>query len=861
LIQLFKLISLAYLRERPLKVLLTLLGMASGIAVFVAIQIANQSVLRSFENSITQLSGQADITVQGQGRQLTDEDYIHVKKLKGILEATPLIEDIATCLQNPDLKLSLLGFDPVSRAAFFPPQDLKLSPAEKKLAEQIFTMMSQPGLVLVPQNLLKNCPAKSTALFQVRYGQIILSFPYQTYEVGNSPWKEKPTLVMDIATAQELLGKIGQVSQIEIKLLPSIQVENWLQAQQKQLPLGLRLASQQERLQQGRSLLSAFQHNLLSLGLISIFVAVFIVYNSASISLLYRRSQIAVLRALGASHPRIWAIFLIEILSLGFLSACLGLLLGWFLAKLIFGQVLETVHQHYLADLAGSLSLSPTTILYGILLGGLASLLGAVFPLLEASRVSPIEATRKLSYERHIRKHPFLLLGLSAALAGMAAFSYLQVSFQEPNWAFLLAFAVLLGFLCLTPFLLRLLLVPLKTLFRRLQRPAALMASVQILENPYRYSMVTAALALAIALWIGIGMMVSSFRLSLEDWLRVSVAGDLYIDLEASTSNPKLFIPETLYQETRAWPEVEWVDTLKTVTVDYRGQSREISIVQLNTLMQQGHLNILTGKRESFAASSLEDSNHRTQTMRVAVSESFARKHGLELDNIFKVQSPWGDWTFQIKAILYDYSSEQGVIYVDTAEFANRIPQNGYYALALYLKDPSMAKAIKEKILKLPKLPPDLRISLQEQVYARVLSIFDQTFQVTQALRVVALFVAFLGILSTLALLMEEKRREVGLLQAIGMGPGHINSYGFLQGLLLAWVGYVMGAISGVALAWVIVKIVHYYFFGWSIHFYFNFPLLLQGLGLTLFTGGLASLWGIYLLKKLQPAEALRFDE
>ncbi|MCP5467747.1 MAG: ABC transporter permease [Deltaproteobacteria bacterium] len=872
---LLRLMSGAYLRQRPLKVFLTVLGMASGIAVFIAIQIANQSILYSFENSIEQLSGQADLTIFPQARKLKDADYVRVKKIKGVSEVSPLIEAFVTCMGQKESvdplskKISLLGIDPISRAAFFSKKNLKLSSSEKKLGEQIFNLMMRPGWVLVPKNFLEECPQKSKSIFELSFSGKILRFPYQVYESQETQWETAPPLLTDIASAQELLGMIGELSQIDVQL-QSQEVEEWIEQNLSQFEPDLRVVSQKKRLQQGQSLLSAFQHNLISLGLISIFVAVFIVYNAASISLLYRRSQLAVLRALGASRPKVWVIFLIEIFILGLVSSALGIVLGWLIANLIFGQVLETVNQHYLSGFVGVLYLSNSTIFYGLALGTLASLLGALLPLLEASSVSPVEATRNLSYEKHIRKHPYLLLSLFFLMMLLAGFSYQSVSFSQPNWAFLVAFSALLSILCLTPFLLRWLLQPLKIFFRRTRQASALMSSVQILENPYRYSMVTAALALAISLWIGIGMMVSSFRLSLEDWLQDSVPGDIYVDLESRDQPLNKFLPQELYSKVSSWPEIDWIDTLRTFEVDYHGEVKKVSSIRLSSLMQKGYMNLLAGQRESFSEEEIKNFKQSSSPIFLsAVSESFAQKNRLRLDDVFLVQSPWGKWSFKIKAILYDYSSEQGVLYIDHSQFSQwHFQRSGsvddidkYEALAFYLKDSSQKEQLLQRLLTLAESTQGLRVRSQQEVYDRVLSIFDQTFQVTQALRVVALFVAFLGILSTLALLMEEKRREVGLLQAVGMDPVDIYRYGFYQGILLAWVGYVIGAIAGVTLCWIIIKVVHYYFFGWSIRFYFNFSLLLQSLILTLSTGAIASLWGIYSLKKLQPADALRFDE
>lgn len=659
---------------------------------------------------------------------------------------------------------------------------------------------------------------------------------------------------VDIATAQEVLGELGYLGRIELKLKPGPE-SAFRDAAALSLASGLAFEGKEENLGRGRELLKAFQLNLLSLALVAVFVAVFIVYNSASLSVLQRRADMAVLRCLGATRSQLALSFAIEVFILGSLSGALGVLLGGALAGAIFGQIAETVQNLYLG--ATQLKLfgdwrsagSAFALAFG------ASALGALLPLLEAFSTSPAEAVRRLGYERRLRRHPLLLAGVAALMFAIALVSARISSIQRPAWGFVTAFTVLLGFLLATPGVMKAFLAPLVRTASALRLGFTQVACAQIQENPYRYGVVTAALALGVALWLGVSLMITSFRATVVDWIEGTIRGDLYLTLSDNPGNGyQSFLPDDFTKQANSLPGVLRRDFLRVIPSRIGSDSVHVSAIELQDLRSRGQLKILAEAPEAFQGGEAAGGW-------AAVSESFARRRGLKSGDAFQISTDWGTWNLKVGAILYDYSSERGIVYVEREAFAAFSGDRRIHGIALYLQNPAEAEALAARVRAWPNTPPTLEVRPNREVRERILKIFDQTFRVTEALKGVALFVAFLGILTTLSLLLEEKRREVGLLQALGATPAQLGGYALSQGGALGLCGWFLGALCGVALCWVIIRVINYDHFGWTIFFQPDWSLLAKSLGLTLAVAILATLWPMRYLRKIEPSEALRFEE
>ena len=821
--------------------------MAAGIAVFSAIESANRSALDSFRQSVEEVSGRADLALVARQRPLQNEDYAAVLANPFTLAATPLIEAVGLCGPKLESSFSLLGIDPLSRGDFFA-GDRPAPQASENRSRPWLDLMAEPATILLSPQLAQSCGVGEGQSFQVS-----LAGRWKTLEARIlGEMKTTASLAfVDIASAQELLENSERLSRIEVRVQPGKSAE-WRADAERRMTPGLAILTTQERLGEGRNLLKAFQLNLLSLGLVAVFVAVFIVYNASSLALLHRRPDLAVLRALGATRGRLALALGLEALLMGLLGGALGFLLGTALAHLLFGAIARTVRQLYLSQAELRWDWNLQGLLVALLLGLIGALLGTLLPLGEALAVRPVEAARRFSYERHLRHHPLFLLGLSALAFSVAALAAWLSSPERPTWGFVTAFGTLIGFLLLTPLAMRLVLFCLQALAKLGRWGAAQVACSQVAENPYRYSVVTAALALGVTLWLGVSLMVNSFRGAVVEWIGTGVRGDVYVTLRDNAANGyRSFLPEDFISKIKSAAGEARIDTIRSFEARRGSNEVTVSAIALRDLMSHGQISFLEGSAAPFLA----------EEQVAAVSESFARRQKLELGDPLLLETEWGSWPLKVGAIFHDYSSERGVVYVDRETFQSFSSDPKIQGIALYLRDPSRADALIAQFRAMEGAPPTLEVRPYREVRARVMEVFDQTFAVTDLLKYVALFVAFLGVLTTLAILLEEKRREVGLLQALGISPRGLSGYGLSQGLALACCGYFLGAMAGLALAWVLLKVLHYDHFGWTIPFHWNPWILLLGFGLTLTVGALATAVPIRWLGRIPPSEALRYEE
>jgi len=846
-VSLFRYFTLPYWRRRRLKTFLTILGMASGIAVYAAIDLANRSALRSFETSVTRVSGKADLAVVGRERPLSDDDFRAILENSHTLSATPLIEIQGSC-PPAGAPLTLLGIDPMSRADFF-----SVGGKTTETATWL-DIMAKPRLAMVSRHLARSCGIEEGKEFEVLLQGQRHRLQARFAKTGDSDFEESRLIFVDIATAQEILQLQGRLDRVEVRTRPG-ETQAWIQDAESTLKPGLSFSSQTETLGRGRELLKAFQLNLLSLGLVAIFVAAFIVYNSASLSVLHRRADLAVLRALGASRRQLGAAFALETLVSGTLSAVLGVCLGTLLAKALFGEVSQTVHNLYLSSTELKLHADLRVFLPALALALGASALGSFLPLLEVLSIGPAEGLRRLGHEGRLRRHPLVLATFAALMFVAALLSAKLSSIRHPAWGFATAFAVLSGFLALTPGVMKILLSGIARLVRWLRWGFSQIACAQIAENPYRYGVVTAALALGVALWLGVSLMIVSFRSTVVDWIEGTIRGDLYLNLKDNQDNGfRSFLPENFLKATANIPGVERRDAIRRFTAWMDRTEIPVSAIELRQLFRDGKLKTLAKDDRLLESPSGE-------TMPAAISESLARRQNLQVGDEITLATEWGNRSLKIASILYDYSSERGLIYVDRQDFAQWSHDGRIQGLALYLHNPDDSDRLSQQIRDWPSAPPTLEVRPNREVRGRILKIFDETFQVTEALKLVSLFVAFLGILSTLSILMEEKRREIGLMQSLGMTPLQLSGYGLSQGAALGLCGWFLGSICGIALAWVIIRVINYDHFGWTIFFRLDPRLLAKGFVLTLAVAIVATVWPMRYLRKIKPSEALRFEE
>ncbi|MEQ1862691.1 MAG: FtsX-like permease family protein, partial [Chthoniobacteraceae bacterium] len=720
---------LRYTARHKLLAALNVLSVALGIAVYLAIQIANHSSNESFAAGVDLVAGKAHLEVRG---DIDETLWPRLAQAPGVKAATAVVEGVATLPDLPGEYLRLVGVDIFTSTPF------STFRVDGRL--DLDRWLGQRGSVAL------------TTEFAARHALVVgsklrASIDATTHELEvvalidtrDSPAGAQPRFAtMDLGWAQELFGTQGRLSSIQLLLdeprdAPQI-------AASLALPPGLRAEPPRQRSFQMQTMLAAFRMNLTALSLVSLLVGAFLIYNTISASVARRRVELGILRALGATRWEVRALFLGEALIFGVAGIVIGSFAGIALASVTVQAVERTVSSLYLLTSIDRQFLSPWQFVTSAALGIAAVLAGAWIPADEAARIDPIAALSSGAHAERSERSRWRWSWIAAACLALALiFSALGLRTGPPLLAFVGAFFTLAGFAALAPSATRSLGAAATTVSR--------LAADRLRRSIHRNAVTVAALSTAIAMTVGLAVMIHSFRRTVDQWMAQSVVADLYI---APASNEVIglsaAVPAPVIEWLRAQPGVDSVDTFREVRVSIGSQPALLAVIDGR---YRGNLDF--GTRDAAPI--------MRRVMRgeaVAVTESFARKFHLGAGDTARLASPGGPVGFPIAGVYRDYTRDQGAIFITRELFARHWPDAGPNSLAVYLQPNADAARVADAFTAKFGATGEFVVYSNRTLRQRILKIFDQTFAVTDVLRVIALAVALLGVALSATTLVAE---------------------------------------------------------------------------------------------------------
>jgi putative ABC transport system permease protein len=663
---------------------------------------------------------------------------------------------------------------------------------------------------------------------------------------SDNPAAREGLLLADIAVAQELLGRQGWLDRIDLMLN-----EAQAKALKDALPQGLRLERSATRNASTVRMTEAFQINLTAMSLLALLVGGFIIYNTMTFSVLQRRPLFGHLRVLGVTRGELFRLIIGESLLLGLIGTLLGLLAGSAIAAFLVGLVTRTINDLYFTLNLSRLFISPEVLLKGVLLGLGATLIASLFPAVEAARSEPRDVQRRTQLEgRMSRLFPWL------ALAGLALMGLSLLAIRLPSQSLLLAFAALflliLGFSLTVPRLLSLSTHLLEPLLNRLSPPIGRLALRGLSRSLSRTGPAVAALTVAISATVGVGVMISSFRDTVNLWLQQTLTSDIYISAPSGVSNRAggALDPAIL-------PRLEKLAGISAIS---RGRSVRID-------SQQGEVELLAIK---MASHSYRGFNFKGETLPrlwprfdagelILVSEPYAYRHQLRVGQTLALFTAEGWRDFTVGAVFFDYGTDQGKLVMQQTSYAAHWHDPDYSALGILLHDPTQAAAVMAEIRHALKgIEKNFLLRATGDIRQHSLAVFDRTFAVTRVLRLLSIGVAFIGILSALLSLHLERVKEHAVLRATGATPRQMLGLVTLQSALLGLIAGVFALPLGLLMSDILIHAVNLRSFGWTLQTSLPPRVLLEALFLAVLAALLAGLYPAWRVARAQPADALR---
>ncbi|WP_029214835.1 FtsX-like permease family protein [Kallotenue papyrolyticum] len=841
--------SLRYLLRHPWQVGLSILGVALGVAVVIAIDLANGSARAAFQLSTETVTGRATHQIVGAAQGL-DETLYRELLLRGLgVPLAPVVEGYAQAADRQLGTLRIFGIDPFAETAF---RSL-LGGAQS--GDDLTPLLAEPATTLISTQT-----AQRAGLGVGDELPIVVDGERKALRIVGilEPQDDASRrgldglLIMDIATAQETLGRVGRLSRIDLLLPEGAAGEALAQRLAAWLPPGVTLERAAARTQSVEQLGRAFEVNLTALSLLALVVGMFLIYNTATFSVVQRRGLLGTLRCLGVSRREIFALILVEAALLGAIGSALGVLLGIALGRGLVTLVTRTINDLYFVVTVRSLYITAPTLGKGLLLGLGATVITAALPAYEASTTPPRTVLRRSSAEERIRRAlpRVSLLGLLLLVAGGGLLALpsrsLVVSFSG-------LFGLIFGCALLTPLatlaLMTLLRPPGGWAFGLLGR----MAPRGVIAALSRTSVAIAALMIAVSVTVGVGIMVGSFRQTVITWLETSLQADIYISSPGLAANrPDAALDPRVAEVACALPEVAACTRNRNILAR-TADGQPVIVVGVDAPPEPPPAYRLVAGALPAAWQAVQQGNA------VLVSEPLAYRLGLpRTGGSVTLVTDQGPQRLAVAGIFYDYSSDQGVVIMPLARYRQFWNDAAISSVALMLQPGTDVDRSVERLRAQVGGLQELLIRSNRGLREETLRVFDRTFAITAVLQLLATLIAFVGILSALMALQLERARELGVMRANGLTPRQLWGVVLGQTGLMGLTAGLLALPVGVLVALVLVHVINKRSFGWSLQVIFTPGVFVQALALAILAALLAGIYPSYRMARTSPAVALR---
>jgi putative ABC transport system permease protein len=818
--------------------------------VVVSIDLANASAERAFRLSTETLTGRATHQITAGPQGVVESTFTRLKTSGWPEPAAPVV---AAYVSSPELggrPMQLLGIDPFSDSPFrtFLGQDARIP------LDQLTAFFTRRSAVLISLPLAQRYGLEIGAPITLQLaGRTNQAFVVGLLEPTDNLSRRTldGVILADISTAQELTATEGWLTRVDL-IFPANDPGAAARLEQ-QLPPGYLVSPAAARTDAIEQMTQAFRVNLSALSLLALVVGLFLIYNTMTFSVVQRRSLFGTLRCLGVTRREIFTLVLAEAGLVGVIGSTLGLAIGVVLGHVTVGMVSQTINDLYFTTTVRDTGLPIESLVKGGLLGLLATLLTAGLPAWEAATVPPRAALLRSGLEDRARRSVGWA-GLGGVVAAGLAFGLFRMPTSNlaagfgGTLLFVLAAALLATVFTVAFFRL------VQPLTSRIFGLAGRMAPRNLLNALSRTAVAVIALMIAVAVTVGISVMIDSFRSTVVVWLEETLGSDVYISAPVFTATtPSDAIGTAVISQLEAWPGVARVDLLRSTSVQSRQGPVNLSATQNPDIGSERRFIALEGSPETVWQRLLEDN--------LLLSEPLAYRLGVSRPGgVIELNTLQGWRSFRVIGIYYDYASSEGTALMGLARYRTLWQDQAVTAIGLRLPPGQDADAVTRALQDGLKGGQSLLIRANSTLRQDVMNVFDRTFAITIALRFLATLVAFIGVLSALFLLQIEKQREVGVLRAIGLGAGQLRRMVLIETGLMGLAAGLLALPTGLGLALILIHVINKRSFGWTLQLHIDPWALAQGMLVAVGAALLAGVYPALRLSRMPAAEAIRYE-
>ncbi len=853
-------ISLKRMLLNKAQTIMTVSGICLGVSAVVSIGIVNKSVLNSFEDSITRVTGRASLQITGSASGFPEDIIERVRKVPGVEYAVPVIETRGIVSGVKERAIMILGIDVLQDRQI---REYSLSGEDAEIPD-LLMFLARADSILITKEMALREGIKSEQIIRIQTVRGILPFRVRGMLNPEGPAKAMSgnVAVMDIFAAQKAFGKEGRIDRIDVSVLKGSEIGAVQDGIKNSLPQGYGVDTPAGRTAQVGMLLSHFQKNINTISFIAVFVGMYLIYNAVSISVVQRRKEIGILRALGATRRGIVGLFMGETFMNAVAGSGLGIGLGFAFARMATGAVTGTVSDLYMSTGAPGIMLSWKDAAAGFGTGIAASMIAAFLPALSSSRITPISAIRSLPYtdDRRSGKRAWIFAALCAAAAiGILIMYETSGAFRKYGGSTAMFSAIIflmLGVSLATPSFLKGFLAMFQRLVSPISGAAGRLAGLNISKNIGRNSVAAAAIFYGISVFVSSSTLINSTKQSVQDWVEATVRGDIIVTSGhpiATSGAQNIPMPVEMWKEMEQAPGVLSADPYRRLYIQDENGRILLVTFDIKRRMEYSPLVIANGKRDDLLGSLPGRDS-------VAISESLAARYRLAPGDSILLPTPQGPVRFSVAAVMVDYRAESGSVLMDMKTYQRHWKDFVADSFSVRVKPGINADMVRREILNIFGSDRRLFVLPAKSYRDEIQKVVDQAFVLVQAINVLTLLIAGFGIVITMLASVLERTREIGILRSLGMMKRQVAGVVVFESVILGAAGGILGTAAGMLTGWMSMEGFLRADYGASMQYRFSQAPVILSVALSALLSAAAGLYPALRAARTNIVEALSYE-
>ena len=755
-------------------------GIVLGVAVFVGMHTANQSVLAAFRETIDRIAGTTQLQVSAGEAGFDEEVLEKVRGIAGVRAAAPVLESTVSV---GGTNLLILGVDMLGDRSL---RNYDFEDAGEGIEDPLVFLAQADSLIVTSTFAMEQGLALNSKIpMRTMAGDRVFTVRGIMKPGGLASAFGGNLAIMDIYAAQKVFGRGRKFDRVDLALEDGVTLDDASAKLKAVLGPGFQVEPPSSRGQQfeATSRIYSVASNITSV--FALFIGMFLIYNTFAIAVTQRRSEIGILRALGATRGQIRTLFLVESAVIGLAGTALGILAGLLMARAMSGYIGGFLEDIYgVAQRGGDISLDPMLAAAAAAMGLMTSLAAAVLPAQSAAGVDPVKALQKGRYQSLSEGESRARRNWAVVCGGL---SLLALVFSGVGLVFYAGFVLaVLAAALLSPAASLWLARALRPLLKRIRPVEGSLAADSLIQAPRRTSGTVAALMLSLGLVISLGGLARASYDSIAEWMKVALNLDLLVTTAENLTSRSFVLPESLADGLRAIDGVAEVQMVRSVRVLVKDTPVMLLAADPGALRRLSKLPQVEG--DSTESLRLTQAGNG-----VIVSENFVHLHGGRLGEIVEIPSPSGTLRLPIAAVVRDFTDQQGSLYVSRDVFVRNWNDTGITSFGLYLRPGAPEAAVRQRILDAFGGQQRLFVLTNREVRSYITRLTDQWFGLTYVQIAVAVLVAVLGIVNALTVSITDRRRELAVLQAVGGLRRQIRHTIWMEAVTIGIIGLVLG--------------------------------------------------------------------